>query len=94
MDQLQCHIRGTPQIWLNICAFPHILGSPSSYMLGNCSTLNFLIYGEILIFFFISVLFYLFSIYAIFGQDTIKKVTFKQIIFAFSVENFLFLAYT
>ncbi len=22
----------SPHIWLNICAFPHILGSPSSYM--------------------------------------------------------------
>jgi hypothetical protein len=26
MEQLQSHI------WLNICAFPHILGSPSSYL--------------------------------------------------------------
>ncbi len=43
-------------IWWNICAFPHILGSPSSYIwLCNCSILNFLIYEENLIFFFISV---------------------------------------
>ncbi len=44
-------------IWGNICAFPHILGSPSSYM--YCMTLQllhseFLIYEENLIFFFIS----------------------------------------
>jgi hypothetical protein len=31
-------------IWGNICAFPHILGSPSSYMTLQCSTLKFLIY--------------------------------------------------
>ncbi len=44
-------------IWGNICAFSHILGSPSSYCiwLCNCSTLNFLIYEENLIFFFVSV---------------------------------------
>ena len=47
----------SPLIWLNICAFPHILGSPSSYMTLqlNCSTLNFFIYEENFIFFFISV---------------------------------------
>jgi hypothetical protein len=34
----------------------HILGGPSSYMtLHNCSTLNFLIYEENFILFFISV---------------------------------------
>jgi hypothetical protein len=34
----------------NICTFPHILGSPSSYIcLCNCSTLNFLKYEENLI---------------------------------------------
>ncbi len=33
MKQLQSHIWLTPpHIWGNICAFPHILGSPSSYM--------------------------------------------------------------
>ncbi len=34
MEYLQSHIRLTrpPHIWGNICAFPHILGSPSSYM--------------------------------------------------------------
>ncbi len=32
MEQLQSHIWLTaPHIWGNICAFPHILGSPSSY---------------------------------------------------------------
>jgi hypothetical protein len=35
--------------------FPYIIGSPSSYMICNCSTLNFLIYEKKLIFFFISV---------------------------------------
>jgi hypothetical protein len=29
MEQLQSR---PPHIWGNICAFPHILGSPSSYM--------------------------------------------------------------
>ncbi len=33
MEQLQSHIWLTaPHKWGNICAFPHILGSPSSYM--------------------------------------------------------------
>jgi hypothetical protein len=34
MEQLQSHICMTNglHIWGNICAFPHILGSPSSYM--------------------------------------------------------------
>jgi hypothetical protein len=31
MEQLHSHIR-SPHIWLNICALPHVLGSPSSYM--------------------------------------------------------------
>ncbi len=30
MEQLQSHM--TPHIWFNICAFPHLLGSPSLYM--------------------------------------------------------------
>ncbi len=40
----------------NICAFPRILGSPSSYTVWLCnrSHLNFLIYEENFIFFFIS----------------------------------------
>ncbi len=38
-----------------ICAFPHILGRPSSW-LWTRSHLNFLIYEENLVFFFISVL--------------------------------------
>ncbi len=42
-------------IWLNICAFPYILGSPSSLWLCNRSQLNFLIYEEDFLFFFISV---------------------------------------
>jgi hypothetical protein len=42
----------SPHIWGNICAFPHILGSPSSFM--TLTTLNFLIYEENVIFFFIS----------------------------------------
>jgi hypothetical protein len=46
---------GPPHIWSNICAFPHILESPSSYIwLCNCSILNYLIYEENLIFFFFS----------------------------------------
>jgi hypothetical protein len=50
MGQLQSRIR-TPHIshiWLNICAFPHILGSPSSYMTLqlHAPILNFLIYEE------------------------------------------------
>jgi hypothetical protein len=40
-------------IWLNICAFPHILGSSSSD--SNRSHLNFLIDEENVIFFFIIV---------------------------------------
>ncbi len=35
MDWLQSHIwlsASSYTVWLNICAFPHILGSPSSYM--------------------------------------------------------------
>ena len=44
------------EIFAHLFLFPHILGSPSSYIwLCNCSTLNFLIYEENLIFFFISV---------------------------------------
>ncbi len=50
MEQLQSHI------WGNIFAFPHILGRPSSYMTQQLlHSLNFLIYKEHLIFFFISV---------------------------------------
>ncbi len=46
-----------PHTWLNICAFPHILGSPSNphIWLCNCSILNFPIYEENFIFFFITV---------------------------------------
>ncbi len=33
MEQLQSHIWLTASsVWLSICAFPHILGSPSSYI--------------------------------------------------------------
>jgi hypothetical protein len=42
---------GFPNIWGNAQIFPHIWGG----RLCNCSTLNFLIYEENLIFFFISV---------------------------------------
>ncbi len=45
----------SPHIWLNICAFPHILGSPSLYMY-NRSHLHFLIFEENLAFFFIIVI--------------------------------------
>jgi hypothetical protein len=38
----------------NICAFPHILGSPSSCMTLRPIHLNFLIYEENFVFFFIS----------------------------------------
>jgi hypothetical protein len=37
---------------LNICAFPHIIGSPSSYIIFNWSHLNFLIYEDHFVFFF------------------------------------------
>ncbi len=41
----------------NICAFPHILGSPSSYMTLHPSPSEFpyTVYAENLVFFFISV---------------------------------------
>jgi hypothetical protein len=42
-------------IWGNICAFPHILGSPSSYLTFQLLHFDFLIYEENLIFFFSSV---------------------------------------
>jgi hypothetical protein len=32
MEQLQSHDWRPPHKWGNICAFSHILGSPSSYM--------------------------------------------------------------
>ncbi len=38
----------------NICAFPHILGRPSSYMTLHPIHLHFLIYEEKFVFFFIS----------------------------------------
>jgi hypothetical protein len=40
MEQLQSHI------WGNIFAFPHILGSPSSYMTLELLHSEFLIYEE------------------------------------------------
>jgi hypothetical protein len=52
MEQLQSHI-WPPNIYLHICAFPHTLGSPSSYM--TLQLLHFLIYEENFILFFISV---------------------------------------
>ncbi len=56
MEQLQRHIWLTaPHIWGNICAFPHILGSPSSYMTLQLLHSEFPYYEENLIFFFISV---------------------------------------
>jgi hypothetical protein len=42
-------------IWGNICAFPHVLGSLPHIWLCNWTTLNFLIYVENFILFFISV---------------------------------------
>jgi hypothetical protein len=46
----------SPHIWLNICAFSHIVGSPSSFMtMQPRSHLNFLFYEENFFFFFISV---------------------------------------
>jgi hypothetical protein len=51
MEQLQ----RPPHIWGNICAFPHILGGLPQIGRCNCSNLNFLIYEENLISFFISV---------------------------------------
>jgi hypothetical protein len=50
IEQLQSHI------WGNICAFPHILGSPSSYVTLQLLHSEFpYIYGENFILFFISV---------------------------------------
>ncbi len=50
------HDKRPPHIWLNIFAFPHIFGSPSSDMtLQPPSRLNFLIYEENFVSFFISV---------------------------------------
>ncbi len=43
-----------PHIWGNICAFHHLLGSPSSYMTWQLVHSEFPIYEENLIFFFIS----------------------------------------
>ncbi len=38
MGQLQSHICQTASsLWGNICAFPHILGNPSSYMTSTAS---------------------------------------------------------
>ncbi len=55
-EQLQSHTWLTACSWLNICAFPHILGNPSSYMtLQPLPNLSSLIYEENFIFFFISV---------------------------------------
>jgi hypothetical protein len=51
MEQLQSHICLTSYMG-NICAFPHIVGSPSSYLtLQLYSILNFLIYEDFFIFF-------------------------------------------
>ncbi len=60
MEQLQSHIRLTAYsycIWLNICAFPHILGSPSSYMTLQpiLSEFPYVLYEENFVFFFVSV---------------------------------------
>jgi hypothetical protein len=41
-------------VWGNICAFPRILGSPSSYMTLQLLHSEFPLYDENLIFFFIS----------------------------------------
>jgi hypothetical protein len=65
MEQLQSHIcitNGLLILWGNICAFPHILGSPT--LLCNCSTstLNFLNYEENSILFFISVVYIILQI--------------------------------
>jgi hypothetical protein len=55
MEQLQSHIyTASSFMGLNICAFPHTLGNPSSYMTLQLLLLNFLICEENLIFFFIS----------------------------------------
>ncbi len=57
MDQLQSHIWLTASSYMGkFCAFPHILGSPSSYLTLQLLHSEFsYIYGENLILFFISV---------------------------------------
>ncbi len=61
MEQLQKSYMSNgllnPHIWLNICAFPYILGSPSSYLTLQLlySEFPYTVYEENLIFFFISV---------------------------------------
>jgi hypothetical protein len=56
VEQLQSHILLMASSYMgNIYAFPHILGSPSSYMTLQLLHSDFLIYEENLIFFFISV---------------------------------------
>ncbi len=57
MEQLQSQIWLTaPHIWGNICAFPHILGSPSRYMTLQLlhSEFPYTVYEENFLFFFIS----------------------------------------
>ncbi len=46
----------SPHIWLNICAYPHILGigNPSSYMTSQLIPSEFLYMWEKIFFFFIS----------------------------------------
>jgi hypothetical protein len=59
MEQLQSHIwQRPPHIWGSICAFPYILGSPSSYMTLQLlhSEFPYILYEENFILFFISVL--------------------------------------
>ena len=58
MEQLQSHVwllltsNGPPHIWGNICAFRHILGSPSSYMTLQLLQLWISLYMEKILFLF------------------------------------------
>jgi hypothetical protein len=54
MEQLHSHIWDglLIYVWLNIYAFPHILGNPSSYMTLQLLHSDSLIYEENFLFFF------------------------------------------
>ncbi len=65
-------------LWLNICAFPHILGNLPHKWLCNRSHLNFLIYKKNFIFFIISVHYKQFSITRFFSWS----FAYKRLIFS------------
>ncbi len=64
MEQLQSHIwLAASSIWGNICEFPHILGSPSSYITlqllhSELEKLDFLFYQGITSYFFVKSIYF------------------------------------